>query len=1232
MTLKRIEKIMINRSTKFIAIIATTSALLLSACGGAATESQLRNGVVSAVAPDTPAQIFVKIDTQNTTPWCCTATPKHIAKLRWSAPVNDGGSPIIGYEIQVKWNAVEGAKAGASQIFKNWTSCATLDKSNPGMFPGCTTALTSNDNSAVIDSPIWQKSSDALSQRTVQALDYRIAAINAVGKSGFSPATQTTCKYGGPCEVGDLGPGGGVVYEIAKYGVSSTGTITSDTSQVSPGFVASEVSGADWQLNTTVHNWAAMARAGATQCPGTSCYTPTPPKPCFDYTKQSVDIQTCQSKESWHLPFVSPLNNGNEWKFLCNKYSELNDTWGRLRGSDALMYWSGSLPLKRAGLSFNLTVGNIISLVSGAGAASVLLDMTNSALENSMASTYGTGSAMRFPCSPNTKLVNNNYDSNGGMYYPTSPSLGANSGKLYTDNSVLSRIDAKANLSIPIRHFSPSKPPLAPQVAPVLTAAAGDGGVRLSWTPGQPSASLANALKSAQVLPPVDYVIKYRAAGTTTWSTLTDEKSVNVSAVIGNGVLTKGTKYDFAVAEVNSLGTSTFSSAASAVPGPYFQDAISVSTTTGSYPSVTLAHAGGSGTGAVAFTTPDSAKGCSINGTTLTVTNIGTCRVTVSKASDADYISATSETRVITIEKAKQAPISLTSLTKPFDEPLTLTSGGGSGDGAVSYEVMDTDRSTCLLAADVLKANFARPGGGICRVRVVKATSANYLEGASEFTQVLFTQGAQAPLVLDKPANATFPINSVPLVARGGLGEGEVTFNVRNGTAKDCKVWFRTTVAADGSYGSKVSPSGFGATAIGTGTCLITATKAGDRNYRSITSNEVTATFNKAEQSALTMGGAAIGSRAGTALIANGGSGTGDVTFKVETSTTPTTSTLTLAKNCTVTGAQLTSDNRGSCWVSAVKAGDENYLPSAPSPKAEFLLQTSSQPALSLAISPKTGPAAQSTSVRLTVTGGAGTGAIVYGATGGTARGCVVTSTAIYATSAGTCQVTATKMNDQSYNEAAASETFTFTLVKQSALNVTSVHGEGLSLAKGLKLTTSGGSGSGAVTYSLVQEGSAKCSLSSGVLTAKSMGTCVVNASRDGDATFEATTSSNTTISFDIRVGDTGPGGGTIAYIADTMQPWGRYLEIAPSTWNGTSDPALTWADAVTAASKYRGGSKSDWRLPNDAELAIFRNLDIAISKRTIYADSTRTTYAEYMASTFAPGVTRFARPMRAYG
>jgi hypothetical protein len=117
-------------------------------------------------------------------------------------------------------------------------------------------------------------------------------------------------------------------------------------------------------------------------------------------------------------------------------------------------------------------------------------------------------------------------------------------------------------------------------------------------------------------------------------------------------------------------------------------------------------------------------------------------------------------------------------------------------------------------------------------------------------------------------------------------------------------------------------------------------------------------------------------------------------------------------------------------------------------------------------------------------------------------------------------------------------------------------------------------------------------------------------------------------------VGDTGPGGGKIFYVASTVftqvgatgsmcTTTCKYLEAAPNTWSGGStDPTITWSaplnqtsavtgagtvigtgyqnsldivaqsgnlaatSAAVAARAYTGGSKNDWFLPSKDELA----------------------------------------------
>lgn len=116
------------------------------------------------------------------------------------------------------------------------------------------------------------------------------------------------------------------------------------------------------------------------------------------------------------------------------------------------------------------------------------------------------------------------------------------------------------------------------------------------------------------------------------------------------------------------------------------------------------------------------------------------------------------------------------------------------------------------------------------------------------------------------------------------------------------------------------------------------------------------------------------------------------------------------------------------------------------------------------------------------------------------------------------------------------------------------------------------------------------------------------------------------------RVGERGPGGGTIFYVSPTSFNCGptvsarcTYLEVAPNGWNGGSDPNLVWGNqnsdsnvtnnsnsdtsesgiglgyknslalvsqngdgtthAAGAARAYTGGSNNDWYLPTQSEL-----------------------------------------------
>ncbi|MDQ1306376.1 MAG: hypothetical protein QG671_2208, partial [Actinomycetota bacterium] len=156
-------------------------------------------------------------------------------------------------------------------------------------------------------------------------------------------------------------------------------------------------------------------------------------------------------------------------------------------------------------------------------------------------------------------------------------------------------------------------------------------------------------------------------------------------------------------------------------------------------------------------------------------------------------------------------------------------------------------------------------------------------------------------------------------------------------------------------------------------------------------------------------------------------------------------------------------------------------------------------------------------------------------------------------------------------------------------------------------------------------------------------------------------------------VGDTGPGGGTVFYDAGSNQDWGRYLEVAPSGWNGGTDPGLPWgqnecenadiagtsqeigtgfsntelitaacpgsdvAPAAWGAKDYRGGDLEDWFLPSIGELNALHDSGVGSLENNMYWSSSQENESQAWSGVGADpypeskGVSDLVRPVRAF-
>ena len=183
-------------------------------------------------------------------------------------------------------------------------------------------------------------------------------------------------------------------------------------------------------------------------------------------------------------------------------------------------------------------------------------------------------------------------------------------------------------------------------------------------------------------------------------------------------------------------------------------------TYTGSAVSVTNSYTITSGTmaGSDTFTVQTytySSAGYSASQTAPTIA--GSYTITPSAASfsvgSASNYIITYDTATLTINKANQGSLTITTTTSKYGTPLRLVTSGGSGTGAISFAITSAgSASGCSISIETITVSSF----GTCKVTATKALDTNYLVIDSAETTITFSKADTLTVTSDTPTALTF--------------------------------------------------------------------------------------------------------------------------------------------------------------------------------------------------------------------------------------------------------------------------------------------------------------------------------------------------------------------------------------------------------------------------------------------------------------------------------------------
>jgi hypothetical protein len=497
---------------------------------------------------------------------------------------------------------------------------------------------------------------------------------------------------------------------------------------------------------------------------------------------------------------------------------------------------------------------------------------------------------------------------------------------------------------------------------------------------------------------------------------------------------------------------------------------------------------GGVSGNAVTFTIDAASSGvCTIAGSTVSFTGVGTCTIDANQAGNANYNAATQAQQSFAVGKGSQT------ITFPNPGAQTYSSGGtfavsATATSGLAVTFTSTTPSVCSVAGSTVTIL----SGGTCTIAANQAGDSNYNAAPTVSDNITINPASQTISFPNPGAQTYSPSGSfgVSATATSGL---TVTFT-------------STTPGACTVAGSTV-------TIVAAGTCSINADQSGNANYNAAPTVSDNITINQASQTitftSTPPGGATVGGPTYTVTASGGASGNA-VTFTIDGSSSGV---------CTIAGSTVSFIGTDSCLIDANQAGNTNYAAAAQAQQAVSVGVASQTITF-----PNPGPVTYSPSgtFALTATGGASGNPVTYASN--STGVCTVAGSTVTIVSAGICSITASQAGNTNYG--AATPVTDLVTINPAGQTITFTTTPPASPAYGgsYAVSASGGASGNPVTFSIDGSSTAgACSVAGNSVSFTGTGSCVVDANQAGNTNYTAATqqqqgftigAANQTISF----------------------------------------------------------------------------------------------------------------------